>query len=239
MKQNNIIKIILAMLFMLVLPNYGMAQKYATRFLGFFVDGPKGPFIEKLESKGYVYHQGEDYLTGVYFGEPVYIFVNTRDGRVNRVLVYDIIQRDSAEVKERFNDVYKRFVNNRLYEYMSGKKGKISTNENIAIGISQYSKNYRAVYGQRRKTSADSMEVQRKALIPSKMPPVDVNALKRDFKERLRRIHAKALMRSVSTTDDRYMNQVWFAISQKHGKYAVIHCFDNLYNFTQPTDDEE
>lgn len=239
MKTNYIIHLILLTVLLSVLPANIMAQKYPTRFLGFPVDGPKATMIKNLESKGFVYHSGEDYFTGVYFGEPVYIFINTRDAKVNRVLVYDIIQRDSLEVKHRFNEVYRRFVNNNLYEYLSGKKGKISTTENIAIGISQYSKNYRAVYGQKRKTSADSMDVQRRALIPIKTAPVDMKRLKTDFRERLRRIHAKALMRSVSTTDDRYMNQVWFAISRKHGKYAVIHSFDNLYNFTQPSDDEE
>lgn len=216
-----------------------LAQKYPTRFLGFPIDGPKQTMIENIKSRGYEYHAGEDYFTGIYFGEPVYIFVNTRDGRVNRVLVYDIIQRDSAEIKKRFNDVYIRFKDNKLYTYMSGKKGKISMNENISMGINQYSKNYRAVYGQHRKTSADSMRVQKNAAIPSKYGPIDMRALKDDFRERLRRIHAKALMKSVSTTDDRFMNQVWFAISLKNGKYAMIHCFDNLYNFSQPSDDEE
>lgn len=216
-----------------------VAQKYPTRFLGFFIDGPKSEMIKKLQSKGFKYNPNEDLLTGNYFGEPVYILLNTRDSKMNRVLVCDIIQRDSSEVKKRFNEVYKRFKDNPIYIYMSGKKGRISVNENIAIGINHYSKNYRVVYGQRKKTSADSMRVQKNALIPSKMPPIDFNEKLKDFRQRLRIIQTKGLLRSISTTDDRYMNQVWFGIIEKNGKYSVVHGFDNLYNFTQPTDDEE
>lgn len=237
MKTKLIFKLLLLAGILLVTPFEASAQKYATRFLGFFVDGPKETMIENLKSKGFVYHSEDDYFTGVYFGEPVYIFLNTRDGKLNRVLVYDITQRDSAEVKQRFNQVYKRFVNNDIYVYLSGKKGKISTSENIAIGINQYSKNYRAVYGQKRKTSADSLDVQRRALKPTNVTQEDIKQMTSSLRQRLRRLHARALMRSVSTTDDRYMNQVWFAISQKFGKFAVIHSFDNLNNFTQPSDD--
>ena len=192
----------------LLMPLQTMAQKYPTRFLGFPVDGSKAVMMENLKSRGYKYHRTGDYFTGFYFGEPVYIFLNTRNSRLNRVLVYDVIQRDSLEIKKRFNQVYLRFRDNPLYVYMSGKKGRISTTENIAIGISHYSKNYKAVYGQKKKTSADSLDVQRRAAVPPKNPDFNFDALKDDFRERLRIIHAKALMRSVSTTDDRYMNQV-------------------------------
>lgn len=187
-----LLPITLLMTILLTSPASATAEKYPTRFLGFPVDGPKQTMIDSLISRGFVYHQNEDYLTGVYFGEPVYIFLNTRDGRLNRVVVYDITQRDSAEVKKRFNQVYLRFVNNKNYAYMSGKKGKISINEDISISISQYSNNFKAVYGQKKKTPQDSADVQRRALRPTDITQEDITRMSASLKQRLRRIHGKA-----------------------------------------------
>lgn len=226
-------------LFLLFLPLNVCSQKYPTRFLGFPVDGPKATMIKNLESVGFEYHLREDCFTGYYFGEPVYVFLKVRDYKVNRVLLYEITQRDSSEIKQRFNQTYKLFKKDDKYVYMEDKDAKIAPNENITMGISHYSRNYKAVFGQKQTTPADSIAIQKKASSYSNTPEIDTNALKSNFRERCRRIHARALARSVSTTDDRFMNQVWFAISEKFGKYALIYSYDNLYNFTQPTDEEE
>lgn len=222
-----------------ILSSSGLAQKYPTRFLGFPVDGPKEKMIENLESVGFTYNSDEDFFTGYYFGEPVYVVLKIRDRRVNRVLLYDIVQRDSFAIKKRFNKMYKVYRKNKKYVYMEDKDAHIAKDENITIGISHYSRKYKVVFGQKPYEKGDSVSIQERALKPLKGIRIDNDALKTNMKERLRRIHAKALARSVSTTDDRFMNQVWFAISEKFGKYALIHSFDNLYNFTQPEDEEK
>ena len=239
MNAKHFTNLVLLVVLLLIVPFKGQAQKYPTHFLGFPVDGSKETMIKNLKSVGFEYDSEEDYFTGLYFGNPVYIVLKIREYRVNRVLVYDIVQRDSLEIKKRFNKVYQELLHNKKYALMENEDARISTDENITTGISQYRKNYKAVFGQKQMTKADSIAIQAKALKHIKDVPIDNKALKANFKERCRRIHAKALARSVSTTDDRYMNQVWISITQKFGKYALIQSFDNLYNFTQPEDDEE
>lgn len=220
-------------------PQLASAQDYATRFLGFPIDGPRQTMIQNLQAKGFTHHPDGDYFTGLYFGEPVYIFINTRDSRLNRVLLYDIIQRSDKDIIKRFNQMYEAFKTNKNYAYMSGNRRRIAEEEDIKMNMSNYGRTYKVVYEQKRKSPADSIDIQLQALKHHDMSQEEIEKMTDNYGQRLCRIHAKALMRSVSTIDDRSMNQVWFAIVEKNGKYALALSFDNLNNFSQPTDDEQ
>ena len=230
------LKGIIFLFFMLSLPL--RAQNYPTRFLGFPIDGPKSVMLENLKEKGFEYHADGDFLTGVYFGEPVYIFMNTRDSKLNRILIYDIVQRNAMDITKRFNEVYEGFLANKNYEYMSGNPHLIVPKEDIEVEMATRHKSYKVVFKQNRKTAADSIMIQQEALEPARVSPMNISEMIKGYKQRINRIYAKGLMRSVSTTDDRSMNQVWMEIVEKQGKYALVVSFDNLYNFSQPSDEE-
>ena len=221
---------------LLLLPHLVVAQNYPTRFLGFPIDGPRNIIDQNLKAKGFVYHLDEDYFTGLFYGEPVYIFINTRDSRLNRILLYDINQRNEKGIIKRFNEMYDRFKDNKNYSYMSGNTKKIADDEDVKANVSQYCRTYKIVYKQKRKSAADSIDIQQQALRHKKITNEEIDKMTKSYHQRLNRIHARALMRSVSTTDDRSMNQVWFTIVEKNGKYALALSFDNLHNFTQPED---
>lgn len=200
-----------------------------TQFLGIPVDGSKADMIRQLKSKGYEYNEGEDYLTGFYFGDPVYVFVQTVNDKVARIIVYDIVQRNEPEIKYRFNTIYNRFSKSNRFTRL-GKKDVILTDKfNLLYEIRQHKYVHKAIF--RQISSEISEEEIERACAPAvSANSVDLEALKFDYKERRRRIHAKAIGYVNQHNKESYPSQVWFVISERFGKFGMVLLYDNVPN---------
>ena len=203
-----------------------------TRFLGIPVDGPKSEMVQKLIEKVYNYHADEDYFTGFYFGSPVYLFIQTVNGKVSRVVVYDIPQRSEDEIRDRFNLVYDKFkMSSRYTQYQSDTK--IAEKESIARKMRQHKKLYKAVFNQVKEEPANPQNIVLASQAPEEGETINERLLNDDYTERRRRIHAKALAHineHVVESNETNLNKVWFAISEKFGKFALILFYDNIAN---------
>lgn len=212
------------------------SQSQPTHFLGFAIDGPKEKMIENIKSKGYKYNQEEDFFTGIYYGQPVYIFIKTQNNVVSRIIVYDIPQRTADEIKERYNTLYGKYQRNDRYIYLLHEDASIPGKEDVAYEMRQHNKRYKAVFGQMRTNSQDSITVQTRATRPSEMPDIDPDKLQANPRERRRRLHARALSYANGAEKSKYMNQVWFTISEKFGKFGLVLFYDNIRNLIKDTD---
>lgn len=230
MKTNMYRNLLLITVLIVFFPLVGSADVKPTHFLGFAVDGPKEAMIENIKSKGYVYNSDEDYFTGIYYGHPAYIFVKTRNNVVSRIIVYDILQRDAKEIKERFNTLYGRYQRNTRYVYLLKEDVRIPDEEDVAYEMKFHGKRYKAVFGQMRTNAEDSVTVQTRATRPLETRPVNFAALKTDSKQRRRRLHAKALPFANGAEQSENKSQVWFTISEKFGKFGLVLFYDNIKN---------
>lgn len=228
-------RILLTVIATITLTATALAGINTPRFLGIPVDGPKTEMIKKLVDKGYKYNEKEDYLTGFYFGSPVYIFVQTVQDQVSRVIVYDIKEHDEHEIKDRFNMVYDKFDSSTRYATPQQAGARISDREKLAYEMRQHKKFYKAVFNQIKEKPADSTNITRASMVPAGAQTIDQEHLENSYNERRRRIHAKALAHTNPRMAGELMasnnkNQVWFAISEKFGKYALVLFYDNISN---------
>ena len=213
------------------LPFTILAQNNSTHFLGIPVDGPKSEMIEKIKDKGFTYYVAEDYFTGYYYGYPVYLFVQAERGVVNRIIVYDIPQRSEKDIKKRFNAICHGFEKNNRYASLNEKSVKIPKKENLHHEITVHKKKYIALYNQIRTTKEDSLAIQKALLEADTIIPINKKLQITSLSERRRRIHVKALRRVTALCDGEHKRVVWFTISEKFNKYAMILVYDNLNNF--------
>lgn len=222
--------LLFSVLFACVFPLTGLADTETTHFLGFAVDGSKEQMIENIKSKGFIYNKEDDFFTGIYYGQPSYIFVKTKNNVVSRIIVYDIAQRNATEIKERFNTLYGRYLRNDRYISLQEEDARIPAKEDVGYEMRIHNKLYKAVFGQMRTNSSDSITVQTRATRPSEMPPIDSEKLRVDIRERRRRLHAKAMSFANGVEPSKHLSQVWFTISEKFGMYGIIFFYDNIKN---------
>lgn len=207
------------------------AQNKTTHFLGIPVDGPKDEMIEKLKNKGFTYYIAEDYFTGYYYGYPVYLFVQAEHGVVNRVIVYDIPQRSEKEIKKRFNAICDKFGKSNRYVSLIDHSVKIPKDEDILHEMTVNKKRYRGIYNQIRTTKEDSLAIHTALVEADTIIPLNKKFRITSLSERRRRIHVKALRHAVGQYGGEHKRVVWFTVSEKFKKYAMILVYDNLNNF--------
>ena len=100
-----------------------------TKFLGIPVDGTEYAFKNKLKAKGFkTLRYATDALEGEFNGEEVYVSVQTKSGKVWRVVLIDKLSRNETQIKIRFNNLLDQFFRNKKY---------ISNPENIYITDSE------------------------------------------------------------------------------------------------------
>ena len=103
-------------LMFLILPVALQAQKDVTQFLDIPVDGYKPEMIKKLKSKGYTINQyKDDILEGEFNGTDVNIIIATNNNKVWRIAVFEVNTTDETNIKIKFNNLIRQFVNNNRY----------------------------------------------------------------------------------------------------------------------------
>lgn len=122
-----------------------IAQDNTIKFLGIPVDGTKKEMISKLQAKGYKYVVLSDILFGEFNGTDVHIFVQTVNNKVWRIAIADAnVNDDEANIKYRYNKLFKQFSNNGKYEVFYGNT--LEEKEDISYEMTHNKKRYEAVF---------------------------------------------------------------------------------------------
>lgn len=117
----------------------------AIKFLGIPVDGTKKEMISKLQAKGYEYDASSDVLLGEFNGTNVIIYVQTVNNRVWRIGIADVnVSNDEANIKIRYNNLFKQLSNNGKYEVHAGST--LGEEEDISYEMSVHKKRYDTVF---------------------------------------------------------------------------------------------
>ena len=115
------------------------------KFLGIPVDGTKKEMISKLQAKGYEYDAYSDDLFGEFNGANVIISVQTVNNKVWRICIVDAnVNDDEANIKIRYNNLFKQLSNNGKYKVLGGST--LGEEEDISYEMSVHKKRYDAVF---------------------------------------------------------------------------------------------
>ena len=113
------------------------------KFLGIPVDGTKKEMISKLQTKGYEYDAYSDGLFGEFNGTDVIIYIQTVNNRVWRIVIVDAnVNDDEANIKARYNKLFKQLSNNDKYKVLDGST--LGEEENISYEMAVNKKRYEA-----------------------------------------------------------------------------------------------
>ena len=112
------------------------------KFIGIPVDGTKKEMISKLQAKGYKYDAYSDVLLGEFNGTNVMIRVQTVNNRVWRIGIGDANANDEANIKIRYNKLFKQLSNNDKYKVLDGST--LGEEENISYEMAVNKKRYEA-----------------------------------------------------------------------------------------------
>ena len=113
------------------------------KFLGIPIDGTKKEMISKLQAKGYEYNASSDLLFGEFNGTDVTIYVQTVNNRVWRIVIVDEnVNDDEANIKARYNKLFKQLSNNDKYKVLDGST--LGEEESISYEMTVHKKRYEA-----------------------------------------------------------------------------------------------
>ncbi len=207
---------------LLILQLTSFAQNDVTQFLDIPVDGYKPEMIQKLKSKGYTNNRNkEDILNGEFNGTDVNIFIATNNNKVWRVAVLDANSTDETNIKIRFNNLIKQFVNNERYLIEADStiaKYTIPKDEDISYEITVNKKRYDAVFYQK-SLKYDALNKEKETLLAKEK-------LTDKEKERIGDLIVEMFSESMNSIN----KQVWFMINEDYGKYSIVIYYDNAYN---------
>ena len=121
-----------------------IAQESNTiKFLDIPIDGTKKEMISKLQAKGYEYDASSDDLFGEFNGTNVIIFIQTVNNRVWRIGIVDAnVNNDEANIKIRYNNLFKQLSNNGKYKVHDGST--LGEEEDISYEMTVRNKRYEA-----------------------------------------------------------------------------------------------
>lgn len=220
-------KKVFAVLIMIIAGLSVYAQKDVTKFLGIPVDGTKTEMIRKLKAKGFK-QSTKGYMSGIFNGIPVNVFIATEKGKVSRIMVSNENAFNETDIKIQFNRLCHQFENNG--KYMSiGENYSIPYDEDISYEITVRNKRYEATYFQL--PEGETLETFPKTIV-SKVAsmyatrdwwdPTDVKLMLEILNEEIER----AVKHKI----------VWFKIDKFYGKYIISIFYDNELNRAQGED---
>ena len=220
--MNKSLKKSILFFFFLILPIASYSQKDVTQFLDIPVDGYKPEMLQKIKSKGFTANRiKEDILNGEFNGTDVTIVIATNNNKVWRVAVLDANSTDETNIKIRFNNLIKQFVNNERYSKEADStiaKYTIPKDEDISYEIIVNKKRYEAIFFQK-SLKYDSLAKEKEILMAKEK-------LTDEEKERV-----KELILEMFTERMNSLNKpVWFMISGNYGKYSIVIYYDNEFN---------
>ena len=203
------------------------AQKDVTTFLGIPVDGYKSEMKQKLIAKGFVPKKVADYefLEGEFNGTDVLISIVTNNNKVYRIMLSDVIDKNEADIKIRFNVLVSQFMNNK--RYVAFEDFTLSDSEDISYEMTVHNKIYEAVFYQEPdEEKLDTLAIKEQ---------VRNEVLKKYSPEQLDNPTEEVILEAENVLKRMYMDlvfkkPVWFRIDEQYGKYRITMYYDNEYN---------
>lgn len=218
------LKKIIQIFILLILPITLYAQKDVTQFLDIPVDGFKPEMIKKLKSKGYTI-KSEDILDGEFNGTDVNIGIATNNNKVWRIAVMDANYTDETNIKIRFYNLIRQFMNNERYVTEPDStiaKYTIPKEDDIYYEITVHKKRYEAIFYQKSiKYDSLSRELKRKK---------DLLTQKDSLNEKEFEILKPLMVELVTESMNSINKPVWFMIEEKYGKFRILMFYENEYN---------
>jgi hypothetical protein len=191
-------------------------NKDVTKFLGMRVDGTKSEMLGKLKIKGFRPTSFDsEILVGEFNGYEVEAYVVTNKGRVWRIMLMDVVGRNEANIKLRYNNLCDQFRNNEKYFSFPERDQKIPEDENISYNMNVKNKRYQAVFYQMPEDL-------------SKYSIEDFSGLSKESKA--------DFLAMILGTNLIEKKSVWFTIGEIRGDYYIIMYYDNRYNMANGED---
>ncbi len=220
--MNKSLKKSILFFFFLILPLASYSQKDVTQFLDIPVDGYKPEMLQKIKSKGFTANRiKEDILNGEFNGTDVTIVIATNNNKVWRVAVLDANSTDETNIKIRFNNLIKQFVNNERYSKEADSiitKYTIPKDEDISYEITVNNKRYEAIFFQK-SLKYDSLAKEKEILMAKEK-------LTDEEKERVKELILEMFTESMNSLN----KPVWFMIKKDYGQYSIVIYYDNEFN---------
>lgn len=138
-------RILLALLLLTVFLA-GCVQSNVTEFLEIPVEGSKSTMIRKLERKGFVYDESQDWLEGEFNGAEVRIAFQTQNGKVWRLWIAEKNLLDASEIKTKYENLCKQFESSSKYSAIS--VDPLPESEELEYEMAIHKKEYQARYTQ-------------------------------------------------------------------------------------------
>ncbi len=213
------------------------AQQSVTTFLGIPVEGTKLSMRQKLINKGFRYVPSRDCLEGEFNGRDVLLYIVTNRDKVYRIAVFDKDYIDETDIRIRFNNLYRQFMNNEKYILdPMGEVGELPEDEDIAYNISIKNKQYARRFYQ--KEWGDTL-CFKSALETSGFNFEEYLELSDDEKnEFIQKSSNDVFNLTMSTLKCIKDKSVWFVIKKaEYGdKFRIIIYYDNERNAAQGED---
>lgn len=203
------------------------SQNNVTKFLGIPVDGTKAAMKQQLIKKGFTPKNvgGHDFLEGEFNGADVRVFIVTNNNKVYRIMLSDVVTRDEANIKIRFNNLVKQFNNNKRYTPLNDYS--IADDVDISYEMAVNNKTFEASYLQDvdfSKIDTASVNKQCLEILKYKFPQEYINSHEDEMIDELKKIAENLLLEIASKKN------VWFRIFESYGEYFISMYYDNDYN---------
>ncbi|MBR1801175.1 MAG: hypothetical protein IJ767_06760 [Bacteroidaceae bacterium] len=252
--------LILTVLFLTSMSLSAQKQKDVTKFLGIPVDGLKSEMIQKLKTRGftYEYKDGVEYMDGEFNGIDVYLFIQTNNNKVCRIMVSDKNKVDASDIRIRFNKLCQQFEQNGRYMhsytesvwplFVEDSLAYISSDENIDFQISVNKKRYQASFYQLLEEDIyknreflrnyisyfvsrwnNKYEKAEDKLVYDEALQEVLDYLDRKTAEDDTKALVAIILKSFFIEQVKNKS-VWFMIYESYGKYGINLFYDNEYN---------
>lgn len=200
-------------------------NKDVTTFLDIPVDGTVSSMKQKLVSKGFVPKKvgTKECLEGRFNGCDVIVSICTNKNKVYRIFLADKNTMDEAQIKIRFNNLVKQFVNN--IRYIPLDNFTLSDEEDISYEMTVHNKIYEALFYQfpnEESLTLASQKAHNELL--SKYTEAELKNPSEEITKEIQNTKRKIAM------DFMFMKPVWFRIGESYGEYYIGMYYDNVYN---------
>lgn len=203
-------------------------QKDVTKFLGIPVDGNLHEMIQKLKEKGFVSSPFVNVLTGEFNGEDVYLIIETDNNKVYCIDMEEENYRDERDIRIRFNNLCRQFMNDPLYVKTGDDSMLIPENEDISYEMTVNEKRYSAHFYQQVDLSEETADFLVQSWKDFIRPKFSEEQLENPTEEIKKEIIEQAIWWE---TGLQFMKHVWFEIKNlSNGEYCISMSYENGYN---------
>ena len=121
------------------------SDENSLKFMGVPIDGPKEQMYDALMAKGFEKESFYDYMTGVFNGEDVKLYLSTNHGIVDRIKVVYPYCNEANDTRVKYNTLLSRFNRNAKYVCVNPRV-EVPLDEKIYWKLDANSKYYDAIY---------------------------------------------------------------------------------------------